>query len=267
MTWHHGPMATFDTETDGLNVEEVHIVTACVAVVPARHPDGGPRTPAISSWLADPGVEIPKEATAVHGITTEYAREHGAPLAEVVDCVVEELRRALDDGIPIVGANLQYDLTIINRECERLGLEPLEHRVRSGRVTPVIDVMVIDRAIDPYRKGGRKLTDLTEYYGVKLEGAHDSTADALGAGRVAWKLASLGPRKPDGTPLTDSINGRGRVIDVSTMTLDYLHEAQVRWKAAQAKSLAAYFAGKGQDVSGIRGEWPFIPAPEQDAFF
>ena len=77
--WTELPRATFDLETTGPNPMTARIVTASLILL---GPDGTELRH--GEWLADPGVEIPEEAAAVHGITTEHAREHGAPLKQVV---------------------------------------------------------------------------------------------------------------------------------------------------------------------------------------
>ena len=72
MTWMNGLRATFDLETTGVDVTTARIVTASLILL---DPQGN--VVRRGEWLADPGVEIPAGAAAVHGITTEYAREHG----------------------------------------------------------------------------------------------------------------------------------------------------------------------------------------------
>ena len=69
--WWDGPLATLDTETTGVDVENDRIVTA---VLDVYDPHG--RTASMPLML-DPGIEIPEAATAVHGITTEQARADG----------------------------------------------------------------------------------------------------------------------------------------------------------------------------------------------
>ncbi|MCA1943131.1 MAG: 3'-5' exonuclease, partial [Yonghaparkia sp.] len=83
-------LAVFDLETTGVDVRTARIVTACVAVL-----DASGAVVARRDWLADPGVEIPEGAAAIHGITTERARAEGRPAAEVVAEVVGELRAQL----------------------------------------------------------------------------------------------------------------------------------------------------------------------------
>ena len=82
--WHNGRLAAFDIESTGVNPQSDRIVTATVSVV------GGGLPAESTSWLADPGVEIPEGAARVHGITTEQARAEGRPAAEVVGVAPEK---------------------------------------------------------------------------------------------------------------------------------------------------------------------------------
>src|SRR5690625_7985490 len=66
--WHTGSMVGFDLETTGPNPHEARIVTASIVLL---DPDGQMR--ANAEWLVDPGIEIPAEADAVLGETTEQA--------------------------------------------------------------------------------------------------------------------------------------------------------------------------------------------------
>ena len=61
------------------------------------------------------GWEIPQEATDVHGITTEYAREHGEPFAAIVDLFLQDCAEA---GL-ICGHNIHFDTGIIKANILR----------------------------------------------------------------------------------------------------------------------------------------------------
>ena len=137
--------------------------------------------------IVDPGVEIPAEATAIHGITTEYAREHGENVDKAAAGIVVALQAAWAAGMPVVGYNIAYDLTVLDRALYRAGLDGI------GEIGPVIDPLVIDRSVDRYRRGKRTLTAACQHYDVRLDGAHDSTQDALAAARVAWRIAQRHP--------------------------------------------------------------------------
>lgn len=238
MSWHEQPMAGFDLETTGVDVESDRVVTACVARV------GRGLTTAPQLWLADPGIDIPDGAAAVHGVTTERARAEGRPAAEVVREIVAALAEVVADGLPIVAMNASYDLTLLDREARRHGVTPLVDEIGGADRLRVIDPLVLDRRIDRSRRGKRTLTALCAHYGVRLDGAHSSDADALAACRVAWRIGRLSP----GLAATD---------------LALLHEQQIAWAAEQADDLAAYFArtqGREHLAAGVRREWPLIPA-------
>ena len=79
MTWTSDPWLGFDTETTGTSPFKDRLVTAALVLRAEERDDQ------VATWLADPGVEIPEQASAVHGITTEYAREHGRPVGEVLE--------------------------------------------------------------------------------------------------------------------------------------------------------------------------------------
>lgn len=228
--WHLGVMLAFDTETTGPDPETARIVTACVA-----HVDGsGLIPPESENWLIDPGCEIPEEATAIHGITTEHAREHGQPAAAGLKDIAGAVIRSARAGIPIVAFNAPYDLTVMDRETRRNELEPFTEQFPYAAT--VIDPFVLDKHLDPYRKGRRTLTATCEHYGVKFDGAHDAAADAIAAVRLAWKLAKVYPQ-------------------LAAMELVDLHKLQVKAKADQAASFQDYLRKQGK-TEVIDGSWP-----------
>ncbi|MGW4222938.1 exonuclease domain-containing protein [Streptomyces bauhiniae] len=234
--WYLGRLCGFDTETTGINVEQDRIVTACVVQV------GGSQPAAAANWLADPGVDIPEAAARVHGISTEKARTEGRPAGEVIEQVVAALAAVVLSEIPIVAMNASFDLTMLDREARRHGVQPLTEIV--GSDMRVIDPRVLDKHVDQFRRGGRTLTDLCAHYKVKLDGAHTADADAVAACRVAWRIAKQHPEIGDAS-LTD------------------LHQWQTVWARQQAESLANYFRstpGKEHQADSVRGEWPLIPS-------
>lgn len=222
--WADGPLSAFDLETTGVNVETARIVTACVATV-----NGGPAD--LTRWLADPGVEIPAEAAAIHGITTEHARQHGQPAVQVVVEVEAALAVAWAAGLPVVGFNICYDLTVLDRELRR-------HHGRSLTVAgPVIDPLVIDRRYDRYRRGSRKLDAMCAHYGVTQDGPHTAEGDAVAAARLAWKQARTYP-------------------ELAAMSLAQLTAAQAGWHAAWAVGFRQYLIGQGRTDDLPDEAWP-----------
>ena len=222
-------LAVFDLETTGIDVETSRIVTANISLLDATGT-------AVSrlDWLADPGIDIPEQATAVHGITTEHARSAGRPAGEVVGEIVAELRRALEAGYAIVVYNAPYDITLLNREALRHGVPPLE------APSPVIDPLVIDKQVDRYRKGKRTLEVSAAHYGVELLDAHDAGADAIAAGRVAQAIAARFAAELDLSPTA-------------------LHEAQAAWHDAQCDSFEDYMRRTKNPSFTSRRGWPETP--------
>lgn len=243
--WWTRRMVAFDVETTGTSLEESRIVAAAVAFC------GGGEPTESHLWLADPGVEIPEGATAVHGITTEHAKAFGRPAAEVI----AEMLAAIESrpgGAPVVAMNARFDCTILDREARRYGLTPL------GVLKPllVVDPLVVDKHLDRYRKGSRKLDALCAHYRATLEQAHAADADALAAARLAWVMASrgrVGRRRGDVERLTAEWNEVRH-------DLPALHAAQVGWAEEQARGLQQHFARQGRPER-VEAAWPVVPAP------
>lgn len=224
MTWRDNPIMALDTETTGVDTESARIVTCCLGV--GSRAGWKPR-----NWLFTQGAEIPTAAVAVHGITTEHANTHGTDPREGLQQIVDALYTGWANGWPVAVFNAPYDLTLLDRELRRHGLQPLEV---GG---PVIDALVIDKALDKWRKGSRKLVDVARHHGIALaaEDAHGAEADALAACRLAWKLS------------------RGY------LDLPYLHEWQTEQYAEQRRSYAAYLARKGETLDDPSTDWPVRP--------
>ncbi|WP_277208685.1 exonuclease domain-containing protein [Isoptericola croceus] len=232
-TWTGGPLLGFDTETTGVDVRSDRIVTAAVVLRTATTTD-------VRTWLIDPGVEIPAEAAAIHGVTTEHARAHGVPpgqaLAEIAAVLAEHTRA----GVPVVAYNAAFDLTLLDAELVRHGLPTLPDRL--GRpVSPVLDPLVIDRWQDRYRQGKRRLGDLVELYGIVGEGElHSADVDVL---------ATL-----------DVLDAQlHRYPELRAVALDALHSAQRDAHRRWATSFNAWRRTKGLPGPGASTAWPVEP--------
>ncbi|MFJ8845350.1 3'-5' exonuclease [Streptomyces cyaneofuscatus] len=234
MSWHQGPLVGFDLETTGTDVETDRIVTAALVRL---EPDG--TVAEQRTWLLDPGVAIPEQASAIHGIGTDHARKHGARAASAVEEIAQAVAEVLRSGVPLVVMNARYDLSLLDRECGRYGLDSVEQRI-GGVPSPVIDPLVIDKHVDKYRKGKRALQALCEHYGVTLSDAHDATADAVAAVRVVRRMGE-------------------RHRPVSTLPPAELHALQVRAAAEQSASLQAYLRRTANPTAVVEQAWPVIP--------
>lgn len=104
MSWHREPLVGFDLETTGTEPLEARIVTAAVVGLAGR--DGEPVRQ--RTWLADPGIRIPAQASAIHGISSERAAADGRPAREVADEIAETLVGYWRQGVPIVAYNAAF---------------------------------------------------------------------------------------------------------------------------------------------------------------
>ncbi|MEV6008490.1 exonuclease domain-containing protein [Streptomyces sp. NPDC051976] len=235
--WYEGPLAAFDTETTGVDVEHDRIVSA--ALVIQLRPG---QTPDVSRWLVNPGVPVPESAQAIHGLSDDFLCRHGQPPG----LVVEELARALAAcsaaGVPLVVMNAPFDLTLLDRELKRHRAVALSAYF-AGPAWCVIDPRVLDKHLDRYRKGRRTLTDLCAYYGVTLDGAHDAAADAA---------ASLDLVRAVGRRFADRLE---------PLSAAELHARQAVWHAGQARGLQAWFALNGS-AEHCDPAWPLRPEPQ-----
>lgn len=220
-------------ETTGVDPESDRIVTAAVSVV------GDGLAAEHLSWLVDPGIDIPAGATSVHGITTERARAEGRSPDEAVDEITTALADQLQQGVPAIAFNARFDLTILDREARRHGIQPLLDRVGGSDGMLVVDPYVLDRQFDRFRRGKRTLGAVCEHYRVALDEVHAATADALAAARLAFRLGAT-------------------VTELRDIDLGVLHREQVSWAAEQAASLEEYFRQQGRDEH-VEGAWPIIP--------
>lgn len=228
-------IVAFDTETDGVDTERCHIVTAFVGVYDVT------RDEFVESWdwLIDTGHEIPAAAAAVHGISTEHMREWGEPAAPAIYAINQRLDILQRRGLPFTAMNARYDFTLLDRETHRHwpGLRPFHPAV-------VLDPLILDKHVAPFRKGKRNLVALCTALGVPVEAnAHDAGADCLMTARVVSYI------------LTHPT--------LAGLALRQLHDSQIGWAAEQARGLAAYYRKSRKPTDGIQEEWPVVPRPSE----
>ena len=216
-------LAVFDLETTGLDLQTARIVSACVAILDAN---GEPQM--VKEWLINPGIEIPTAASNVHGITTEVAVRDGMEPNEGVAQIVALLGE-LQLEMPLVAFNAPYDFSILHFEALRYSHSPLVP-------SPVIDPLVLDKQEMKFRSGKRTLGVLCGDYGVELNDAHNSTADAIAAGRLAQKQAKKFPN-----------------LDRPAQEL---HALQAAWSDEQSLSFEKYMKQQNRpDFQAVLG-WP-----------
>lgn len=236
MSWLDETMVGFDTETTGVSTAHDRIVTAAIIT------RVGTGEPTARTWLIDPGVEIPARATEVHGITTEHARQHGLQPPDALEEIASILASALAAGFPVVAFNAQYDMSILEAELTRHGLPTLADRL--GTVAPVVDPLVLDRHLDRWRKGKRKLIDMCATYGVEVDatGLHAADNDVIATLDVLQAMAARYPA-------------------LGEVALADLHGQQVEAHRVWATEFASWLRGQGRTEDLPDPAWPVSPAP------
>ncbi|MDE1977672.1 MAG: 3'-5' exonuclease [Elusimicrobia bacterium] len=159
------PLCVFDLEATGTDPMQDRIVDVCVI----RKEPGGAETS--FSSLVNPGGPIPKEATAIHGITNAMVAD--APRFE------DLVPRLLDifDGTDLAGFNAaKYDVPLLSCEFRRAGIE-----------WPAPGRRILDSYVIFSRQERRDLTAAYKFYcGKALDGAHRAEADARATAEILW---------------------------------------------------------------------------------
>ncbi len=224
-----------DTESSGTDPFTDRLITAYVGLVRLDHSD----MPVVREMemvvLPDPDFEMPAEAAAVNGYTTERLRREArnTPFGAITT-IYSALRDAMHLGAPIVAYNAAFDLTLIQAEADRVGVA----LPQPGEDYYVLDPSVLWRRLEPKRSGGRRLVDAVAAYHLHFPGGEYHTArfDAIAAGRIVQKQLEH-----------DLLRG---------MPYDVIHEAEEIWAAEQRVSLLEYYRRIGRDTSAIRKGWP-----------
>lgn len=176
--WYDEPILVLDVETTGLDLHD-----RVVQLGLARFNRGK----LLDTWstLVWPGIEIPEEASKIHGIRTvdvATAPSWTAVLPKVI---------AMSRGANPAAYNESFDKRMFSSEMARLKVDmkdlplPIFHPYHRW-----IDPLVWIRSVDRFVKGeGRhKLFKVCERRGIPLPKAHNAVSDAVAAGQVLWDM-------------------------------------------------------------------------------
>lgn len=221
--------ATFDVETSGTDTDNDHIITCFM-----RAKDGN-EVVYEENWVIDPGIEVPQEASDVHGMSTEWVRENGRKdVAEAILEITEELAVYVAKGYVVTGFNHSFDLALLNAENKRhygFGLGFPDD-------TRYLDPCIFSRKLDKYAKGGHKLITVAQRNGIEIEEdrLHTADYDAEVTEKLvpimlnrAWKEL---PKEREGLSPDEFITK--------------LQGMQRKWKKEWAEGLTKYFRESGK---------------------
>ena len=175
--WSDIPIALVDVETTGRDSSADRVVEVGIAV------GRGGQVIARYNWLINPGIPIPAEAGAVHGIKDEDVREMPR-----FDAIAHEIAAALHGCIP-AAYNAAFDRAFLASEFARTGAFPAKPPPALRKDVDWVDPLVWAREIQQAEKS-RALAEVAARLGVKLENAHRASDDAEAALLVIYALAA-----------------------------------------------------------------------------
>ncbi len=167
------PLVFFDLETTGTERTLDRIVEIAAVAVP---PEGPPR---VFDRRVNPGVRIPSEASAIHGITDADVKD-----APTFRQIAPDLLAFLGEA-DLAGYNVRgFDIPLLLKEFERSGVA---FRLEGRRI---VDMQTIF-----FRKEPRDLGAALRFFaGREHSGAHAALADVVASAEV---LAGQLRRYPD----------------------------------------------------------------------
>lgn len=179
--WVDYPIAFIDTETTGRDPNSDRLIE--VGIVRGQGDEVTRH-----NWLIHPGRPIPKEASAIHGITD--ADVEGKP--SFAD-VAHEILACLAGAIP-AAYNAAFDRGFLLSELDRAGVRPTEPPPAMRREVDWIDPLTFARELYKHEES-RALGDMAARLGIDLVRAHRATDDAEAALRILYTFAK-DPRVP-----------------------------------------------------------------------
>lgn len=169
------PLAFIDVETTGLQPNVDRIVELSILKI---HPDGNYK---YKSHRINPGIPIPAEATAIHGITDEDVVNE-RKFQEYASSVYDFL-----EGCDIAGFNvLKFDIPFLEAEMRRAGV-PFQNSDRK-----LIDVQILYHLLEPRDLKSAYL----KYCGKDMELAHTAQGDVKAAAEILDKQLEVHQNLP-----------------------------------------------------------------------
>ncbi|MBR2392861.1 MAG: 3'-5' exonuclease [Alphaproteobacteria bacterium] len=203
------------------------------------------------------GWTIPDETVEIHGITNEYAMEHGEPFAAVVDMFISDCH---DAGL-ICGHNIHFDTGIVKANILReLGREyydanDVETALYKGkRIDTMRSTM---KWVDARNSWGKlKFPNLGELYARCFPGetfpAHDALEDTKAVARCLPVLVDMGLLELKVKEYAEQATDPGTTV------------VRIAEIASDAAKIAADAAKKFGSARETAGNGPILDAKQKD---
>jgi len=186
------PICFFDLETTGIQVAKDRIVEISVLKI---HPKGLQEK---KTWLVNPEVPIPSEATAVHGITDEKV-QHAPKFKEIAKDIYQLIKDA-----DLAGFNSdRFDIPMLAEEMLRAGVDfDMKNKVS-------VDVQTFFHKMEK-----RTLEAAYRFYCDKsLVDAHSAEADTLATYEVLKAQLDRYPELKNEVAHLASFSERRKILD------------------------------------------------------
>ena len=188
------PICFFDLETTGVNVSLDRIVEISILKI---FPNGNKES---KTWLVNPGVPIPLEASNIHGITNDIVKNE--PLFKMIASDIKSMINNCD----LAGFNSnKFDIPLLAEELLRSEIDFSLDNVST------IDVQNIFHKMEQ-----RTLSAAYQFYcGKSLDNAHSSKADTLATYEVLESQIEKYDDLENNVSFLSDFSKRGKNVDLA----------------------------------------------------
>ena len=131
--------------------------------------------------------EIPREASRVHGISTEKAMNEGEDLLDILN----RFNALVERSDFIVAHNISFDEKILGAELLRMGIQSNFNRKK--KLCTMQSSTDYCRLPGPYGYKWPKLSELhIKLFGVDFDEAHDASVDINATEKCFWEMRKIG---------------------------------------------------------------------------
>jgi DNA polymerase-3 subunit epsilon len=182
----------FDTETTGIPrnykapVSDLRNWPRLVQIAWLLADEDANEVESVEYLVKPDGFTIPKDATRIHGITTEMATMDGVDLKVILTTVTQNIKKAS----MLVAHNIQFDEKILGAEFLRAGFpNPVKSKVKKCTMQAGTNYC---RLPGPYGYKWPSLQELhMKLFHERFEGEHSALADVRACARCYFELKRL----------------------------------------------------------------------------
>jgi DNA polymerase-3 subunit epsilon len=142
--------------------------------------------PVFNYYVLPEGWEMHPDATAINGLTTEFLRENGSPVAAALQWYSEMIAA----GFAVAAFNSRHDVKQLRSELRRAGMPDLFEQTANVCLMRACGGLGIEKANG--KKGWPGLADVCRHLGIENAEPHKASGDARAAAAIFGWLHSHG---------------------------------------------------------------------------